>query len=290
VKKTIRGLSLLATATLAVALAPCARAEEVIVIQPHRALYDISLRSAKSATGIADIHGQMFYDLQASCTEWTTTHRFVLTYDYIDNPHSEVVSEFKTVETRDGRKFTFEATRVKDGEPQEEIAGIVQRPTKAGKVFQASYSKPEQARIKLAPETLFPVAHTRKVISGALKGQKFISGQLFDGSDADGPYQVSGLVLKPISEPERKREWPRDVDKKLASQGGWRTQVAIFPNSQEKESASDYEMDVNLLANGVVTDMTIRYADFAIAQSLKALSANPEPDCTPSKTPEVKKP
>ncbi len=251
-------------------------------MQPHRALYDVSLRSAKSSTGIADIHGQMFYDLQESCDAWTTTHRFVLVYDYIDNPTSQVVSEFTTTEAKDGSKFDFRARRIHDGEVQEEVAGNVIRPTKPGKIFQAKYIEPKGTpSLPLDPETNFPMAHTEKVINGALSGKKFIAGQIFDGSDAEGPYQVSGLVLKPVSVPERKREWPKDVDKKLSSLPGWRTQVAIFPLSQEDESASDYEMDVNLLENGVVTDMSIRYADFSIDQTLKALSANPHPDCSP---------
>ena len=62
-------------------------------------------------------------------------------------------------------------------------------------------------------------------------------------------------------------------------QPGWRTQVAIFPLSDRNETSSDYEMDANLLQNGIITDMSIRYSDFAIGQSLKALAPNPRPNC-----------
>ena len=55
--------------------------------------------------------------------------------------------------------------------------------------------------------------------------------------------------------------------------------MAIFPLVDKDASSSEYEMDMNLLQNGVVTDMNIRYADFAITQKLKALSANERPAC-----------
>ena len=252
---------------------------DTIVFTPHRALYDITLRSATNSSGIADIHGQMFYDLQETCDSWTTTHRFILMYDYIDNPSSQVVSEFTTVESKDGQKFEYRARRVRDGEPQEEVAGSALKSNTNGKAFKAKYTYPEKLDMELPGDTLFPTQHTMNVIRNALAGKKFIRGTVFDGSDTDGAYQVSGLVLKAISEPERKRIWPRGVDTDLARRPGWRTQVAIFPMVNKQESSSEYEMDMNLLENGIVTDMNIKYSDFAITQSLKALNAHDRPMC-----------
>jgi len=70
------------------------------------------------------------------------------------------------------------------------------------------------------------------------------------------------------------------VDTDLARAPGWRTQMAIFPLSQEDENAeAEYEIDMNLLINGVVTDLSVRYPDFAIRQSLQALSPYRKPQC-----------
>lgn len=277
----IRFSRFLTTASLLAVLfsSPAAQAadSDPIIFTPHRALYDITLRSATNSSGIADIHGQMFYDLQETCDSWSTTHRFILMYDYIDNPSSQVVSEFTTVESKDGSKFEYRARRVRDGEPQEEVAGSATKNN--GKAFKAKYTYPEKLDMELPADTLFPTQHTMNVIRNALAGKKFIRGTVFDGSDTDGAYQVSGLVLKPISEPERKRIWPRGVDTDLARRPGWRTQVAIFPMVNKQESSSEYEMDMNLLENGIVTDMNIKYADFAITQTLKALSAHDRPQC-----------
>lgn len=264
---------------------------------PHRALYDITLRSANNSSGIADIHGQMLYDLQETCDGWATTHRFILVYDYIDNPTSQVVSEFTTLESKDGQKFEFRARRIKDGQPEDEVAGKAAKSADPSKDFFARFSFPEKNNMKLSSDTVFPTTHTMNVINNARAGKKFITGTVFDGSDTDGAYQVSGLILKPISEPERKRKWPSEVDTALVRGAGWRTQVAIFPLVNTDEASSEYEMDINLLENGVVTDMNIRYADFAITQKLKALSANEKPSCkdslaTPAKSsvPEKTKP
>lgn len=246
---------------------------------PHKALYDITLRSAKTSSGIADVHGQMFYSLQETCDSWVSTHRFIITYDYIDNPSARTVSEYTTTESKDWKSMKFVAHRNNDVGETEEVAGSVARPAQPGKKFLARFTAPDRKNMPLDDGTMFPVQHTFKVINNALDGKKFIKGEVFDGSDMDGPYAVSGLVLKPISIPERKRIWPNDVDKDLASVHGWRTQVAIFPLNDKGASASDYEMDMNLLENGVVTDMSVRYSDFTIEQELKALSKLPSPAC-----------
>ena len=52
--------------------------------------------------------------------------------------------------------------------------------------------------MKMTGDTIFPITHTMNVIRNALAGKKFITGTVFDGSDTDGAYQVSGLILKPV--------------------------------------------------------------------------------------------
>lgn len=250
-----------------------------MTMAPHKALYDITLRSAKTSSGIADVHGQMFYSLHETCDSWVSTHRFIITYDYIDNPSARTLSEYTTTESKDWKTMKFVSHRNNDLGEAVDIAGEVVRPAQPGKKFLARYSLPEQKNMPLAESTLFPVQHTFRVINNALDGKKFIRGEIFDGSDMDGPYAVSGLILKPISIPERKRIWPKDVDKNLAGVHGWRTQVAIFPLNDKGAAASDYEMDMNLLENGVVTDMSVRYSDFTIEQELKALTRLPSPEC-----------
>ncbi len=146
----------------------------------------------------------MYFNMEESCAAWTVTHRFILVYDYIDNPTSQVVSEFQTVEAKDGGALEFRARRVRDGETQEEIEGKTVRGAE-GKPFKARYKKPETTDMKLGPETLFPTQQTIRTINAALQKQKFITGTVFDGSDTDGPYQVSGLVLKPLTDTERSR-------------------------------------------------------------------------------------
>lgn len=255
--------------------------EVQIDLKPHRALYDITLNSAKTASGIADIHGQMFYDIVERCDAWETTHRFVMTYDYIDSPSSQVVSEFKTFETKKGDYFKFSVERIRDGLVQELIEGETDQPLLlADDQFRVKFTSPQTQSLQIDKKTVFPIHHTINILNQAAAGDRFIKAQVFDGSDTEGPFKVSGIILKPVSEPERKRIWPKDVETSLVRAPGWRMQMAIFPLSQAQESAeAEYEIDMNLLINGVITDLDVKYPEFSIDQSLKALSLYERPVC-----------
>ncbi len=255
-----------------------------VKMAPHRALYDITLRSAKTSSGIADIHGKMYYDLKETCDFWETTHRFVMLYNYIDSPSSQVVSQFTTREAKAGNYFEFEVERVRDGITEDDIAGNTQDPIQLKNgLFPVLFSLPEDITLNIPAKALFPVRHTVEMLNKAAKGKKFVKALVFDGSDTEGAFTASGIILKPISEPERKRIWPKDVDNDLARAPGWRTQMAIFPLSQMDDNVeAEYEIDMNLLVNGVVTDLNVRYPDFAIRQSLEALSPYARPKCAPS--------
>ena len=85
-------------------------------LAPHKALYDVSLVSAKNGSQIINIHGKMFFEWKPSCEGWITDHRFILAYDYADSPAMEISSDFSTFEKFDGKAMNFSSRRKKDGE------------------------------------------------------------------------------------------------------------------------------------------------------------------------------
>ena len=92
-------------------------------IQPHRALYDLSLGTAKTSSGVISASGAMTYEWGETCGGWTVEQRFRLRIEYSDQDGSEIASNLVTWESKDGRSYRFNERRLRNGELDEEIRG-----------------------------------------------------------------------------------------------------------------------------------------------------------------------
>jgi hypothetical protein len=160
---------------------------------PHKALYDVSLVSAKNGSQIVNIHGKMFFEWKPSCEGWITDHRFILSYDYADSPPMAISSDFSTFEKFDGKSMNFSSRRKKDGEVYEDIRGkaALDKPGGGG---QAVYSIPEGLTFDLGPEIMFPTTQTSALLKRARQGTGLYKTVIFDGSDEEGPVEVNSFM------------------------------------------------------------------------------------------------
>lgn len=246
-------------------------------IVPHKALYDVSLISAKNGSQIINIRGKMFFEWKPSCEGWITDHRFTLSYDYADSPPMTISSDFSTFEGFDGKSLDFSSRRKKDGEIYEELRGKA-RLDKADGSGAALYSIPDGLSFDLSPSITFPTAHTIALIRKAREGAKFHKTTIFDGSDEEGPVEINSFIGKKFARGE-KTLFKRDSNYQPASTkaidetllgGGWNVRMAFFP-TLDPEASSDYELTMAFHENGIISDMIIEYGDFSVSQKLVAL-------------------
>jgi len=237
---------------------------------PHKALYDIGLLETRSGSQIVNISGRMFYEWQPGCEAWNTNHRFNLLYEYADSPAMQVTSDFSTYEAFDGSALDFVSVRKRDGEVFEEIRGRAMRGERDGVPYvEVDYKRPEETTEPLPDATLFPMAHTLKVLEAIKRGDTFYKAPIFDGSDASGAVDVNVFIGKALNAMAAMDPSP-DFDTRLLNVPARRVRMAFFPVGDE-EAVSDYEMDVAFHQNGVISDMTIEYDDFTVSQKLVAL-------------------
>ena len=119
--------------------------------------------------------------------------------------------------------------------------------------------------------TLFPIVHTVQVAKQVREGRKFFSATIFDGSDTEGPVEVSSFIGKPANPLAQYKE-VEEVDLDLLKSPAHNVRLAFFPLSEDKDQgASDYEMDLIFHENGVISDMTVEYDAFTVTQKLVAL-------------------
>ena len=236
------------------------------LMAPHKALYNIKMVSKSSGSQILNISGQMFYEWHPGCDAWLTDHRFNLFYEYADSPPIHITSDFSTYETYDGTSFDYTSRRKRNGDLYQEIRGRAQNADEGG---EALFKIPEGLVFDLKEGTLFPMAHSLEVLRHAREGKKFFNSTIFDGSDEEGPVEVSAFIGKQIDDymPE---DVPEEVDESLLETKAWNVRMAFFPLIGA-ESDAEYEMDVLFHENGVISDMLVEYRDFSVTQKLAAL-------------------
>jgi hypothetical protein len=164
---------------------------------------------------------------------------------------------------------------MQDGQLIEELRGSATlKPDGSG---EAIYTMPKGLEYDLPSGTYFPMGHTAQVVAAARAGKKFFSSVIFDGSDEEGPIDISTFIGKPVDVPVHYKNNPK-IDQKLLAAPARMIRLAYFPMAEPSESA-DYEMNVIFHENGIISDMVIEYDDFTVTQKLVALEALPR-DCT----------
>ena len=92
-------------------------------IQPHRALYTLTLGSAKSSSGVLGATGAMTYEWGETCSGWTVEQRFRLKLEYSDQEGTQINSNLVTWESKEGDRYRFNERKLRNGEIDEEIRG-----------------------------------------------------------------------------------------------------------------------------------------------------------------------
>ena len=265
VSAAVSGLGL-ALAALMTAAGPSAAVE----IAPHRALYALTLESAKPGSGVLGATGTMLYEWGEACDAWTVKQDFNLDLAYEDSDEVKLGSSMVSWESKDGLRYRFNERRTKNGELDEEIRGNAQLdgPEKGGR---ADFSRPEAKTLKLAANVLFPTIHTVALIERALAGETFIQREVFDGATVDNAGPITAIVL-----PGGPRE--KELDSPLLKGKSWRMHLAFFPSDPQADRP-DYELTMRLYENGVSTEMSLDYSDYIVHATLEKIEALQRPSC-----------
>jgi EipB-like len=266
--------------TVLVLLTSGARATD---IDPHRALYSLTLGSSKMASGVLGANGAMYYEWGETCDGWTVEQRFRLTISYAESGSSELSSTLLTWESKDGLRYRFNERRLRNGEPDEELHGEahLDGPGKGGG---AEFTKPETAKMDLAPGVIFPTAHTLVLIDQAMLGNQFVSRKVFDGSSVENASQITAVIGPkldpgaPTTGEDEDKPSDQALKSPLLAHPSWRVRLAFFPPDSTAETP-DYELGMRLLSNGVSQDMELDYGDYVIKARLDEIEPLQKPAC-----------
>ncbi|HVM82169.1 MAG TPA: cell envelope integrity EipB family protein [Stellaceae bacterium] len=247
-----------------------AQAAAAVEIAPHRALYALSLESAKPGSGVLGATGTMLYEWGEACDAWTVKQDFDLNLAYEDSDEVKLGSSMVSWESKDGLRYRFNERRTKNGELDEEIRGNA-RLEGADKGGKAEFTRPEAKTMTLAPRVLFPTIHTVYLIERALAGETFIQREVFDGATVDNAGLITAIVL-----PGGPKE--KELDSPLLKGKSWRMHLAFFPSDPQADRP-DYELTMRLYENGVSSEMSLDYSDYIVHATLEKIEPLQRPSC-----------
>lgn len=245
---------------LAALLSPARAAD----LAAHRALYDLTLSSARGDVTAAT--GTMTYEVVDACDAWAVHQRLDMRVTNRDGQDVDMVSDYTTYESKDGRSLRFRMRQTTDQQPTSEVAGEARMPPRGDGA--AHYTEPEGTIRRLPQGTYFPMAHTAAILAAAAAGKKFITLPLFDGTGPDGVQDTSVAITR--WEGPKPGKWPE-----LAGLPSGRVHVAFFAHSPSAQQP-DYEVSMRYWANGVADDMLMDFGDFVMRGTLRKLAVLPK--------------
>ncbi len=249
---------------LAVA-APAGAAGPAAPLAGQRAVYQLTLEKARGFA-ISDVSGTMTYDQRGGCDGWATTQELDLRLAHTDGKEGRILSRYATWEAKTGLSMRFRLLQTAAGRTASDIAGsaTLARPGGPGEV---RYTSPPQRTVPLPAGTLFPTAHTERILAAARAGEKFLSLPLFDGTSANGAQLTSVLILS--KRPPAPSQWPS-----LARLGSERVQIAFFRNDP-RGMRPDFAIAMRYWENGVADGLSLDFGDFVLKGKLVSLTLLP---------------
>ena len=242
-------------------------------VVPHRATYDMKLSTAKRSSGVVEVRGVMIMETIDACDAWESKQRIQLTFLRNDSEEFTTDSTFASFEQKGGGMLQFSVRNAQNGEPDDELRGTAEMmPGAAGK---AQFSLPERRQFDLPMGTLFPVSHLSQLIDDAKAGETVKSYSVFDGARLDGAFKVNAVMAR-LTRPTGPA--PRGDVALLRGQPGWAVRLAFFA-ANEREGQPEYEVAMDLYANGIARAMVLDYGDLAIDAKLQRIEALPRPKC-----------
>ena len=188
---------------------------------------------------------------------------------------------FTSWEASDGTAYRFAATiKSKAGNENKKLKGTLTVDHDGG-AGTAVYSSPEGYRVKLPEGTYLPVGQIRKLLADAAAGKKQTQFHTFDGTEENGPELMSSVVTKRLKPGEGKGM--RTSWGPMGGGPGWRVSSAFFDTAgganPQAQSTPSYQMDVEILDNGVPRLLEMDLGGFTVIQLLKTVEPLPAPKC-----------
>jgi len=245
----------------------------------HRAIYEMTLDDARSASGITGIDGRMVFEFTGSeCDGYSLNMRMVTQMTDTQGQTNLTDLRSSTWEQGDGQKFRFQSAQYLNDKLGDITMGraVRESPKEAVKV---KLSQPSAAELDLSGPLLFPTQHSFALIAAARTGQGLFQARVYDGSEkGQKVYDTTAFIgteVQPGSDPKLEQV---AQDKGLGELASWPVSIGYF-EAKGADLTPSYQIDFRLYENGVSRDLLIDYGDFSIHGTLTSLEYLKATEC-----------
>ena len=241
-------------------------------LESHRATYKLSLARLAKGDGVRAAKGGLTYSLTDQCEGYTIESTLTLETAFASGIDEHIEQRFAAWEAKDGRHATFQMQNFEDGKLTKMYRGTVRLDESLAGT--ATFESDSTSTFQLPPGTLLSTAHTLALLKSAAAGEQFVSRVVIDGSFESGPFRATAAIGPARDAPPKKGiSIPQ-----IAIGASWPMEVAYFPLDVEKD-LPDYEIDMQMLGNGVTRSMTQDFGNFAIGFELSNVEPLPAQAC-----------
>jgi hypothetical protein len=251
-----------------------------VALAPHRAIYDVTLASARGGAGVGAVTGRIAYELTGSpCEGYTQNMRFVTRMT--NQTGGIVVTDLRssTWEEGNAKRFRFDSSQYRDERSTEVTTGDAARPAITDDV-KVELSKPAKKSLSLPARVYFPVEHTIALINAAKAGKPSFRANLYDGSEkGEKVYDTRAVLGKSVPPAERRLAEVKSAEV-LKGLRAWPVSIAYFdPGSDRSDALPVYELGFLMFENGVSRRLYIDYGGFALRGELREITFHTPSRC-----------
>ena len=240
-----------------------------LVLQSHRAVYDVTLSQTRPGA-MAAVGGRTVIEFRDVCTGYTTAQRFIADMTTAQGETTRNDFSISQSEGKDGKLMRFKIASAVNGKTTEKFTGIGDMTTTGN--GQVKFTVPKRGSFVLPGGTLMPTQHTLEILKLAASGATSLRRMVYQGGDQKEVYDTTTLIGKKTGlTPE-----DRAVDKDgiLKDMPAWSAMVSYFPHDST-DAAAEYEVAYRLYGNGVISSMTFIYSNFTLKAELTRLEKLP---------------
>ena len=182
-----------------------AESDRPLVLVPHRAIYDLSLKETRGNSSIAGVRGRILYDFGGSaCDGYSLTFRQVSELNSSEGKESTSDLRSTTWEGADAKRFKFTTQNFVDGNLVNAVDGHADH---GGKVTAIDLHRPDHKSLDLGGRLVFPTEHMVRAIEAARTGKTILSFPVYDGSEnGEKVFNTLTVIGKKIAPGERNHD------------------------------------------------------------------------------------
>jgi EipB-like len=236
--------------------------------------YDIALVKAAQMEGVRAVSGKMIYTLIDRCDGYTLETEVDISLTFSNGLTNRVLKRYAGWEAKDGRRATYRMQIYENGELEDTYTGIAE--LEADGSGQAVYVSADTTTFDLPVGTVLSTRQLREMIRAGQNQSALLAQSVMDGAFEDGPYRTSSFIA-PIRDMAMGANAGEagvevtDAAADLLNGPYWPVTMAYFPLGKNAE-VPEYELDFQVLSNGVIRAMTQDYGAYTLSLRLTGIS------------------